>query len=229
MKASTKQVTIETGEVIKTAKKLTANLTIPEVVNQVQADNAGTQIGAAKKAKKQLEEKRLKITRPIDEAKREVMDLFRPYIDALDKYINGTNTALAAYRKKLLLQQQEQERKLREQQEKERAALEARQQAAKRDSTKERLQEEIETIENTVAPVVPVQNTAGGHFMKVYKWRYAKKYDANNIALKKEILDKYPHLIKIDEAGLTAFGKQTKGQAPINGIEFYFDSTFVSK
>lgn len=62
-----------------------------------------TGVEAIKKAraiKKAIDEKRKEMTKPLDEAKKRIMDFFRPAMDKLDKIIIKVNQEMSAYRRK---------------------------------------------------------------------------------------------------------------------------------
>jgi len=81
------------------------------VVNAEQYRAAGEELVRIKGAQKRLEETRKGLTKPLDESKKRIMDLFRPMSDALAE-------AEAAIRRGVLAYTQEQERLRREEQRK---------------------------------------------------------------------------------------------------------------
>lgn len=54
----------------------------------------------ARKAVKEATDKRMELTRPLDESKKGIMDLFQPYLDRLNRGITAVNTALGRWHEK---------------------------------------------------------------------------------------------------------------------------------
>jgi len=55
---------------------------------------------SARYALKQATEKRMELTRPLDEAKKRIIDLFKPYVLRLEQGIDAVNSALVKYHNK---------------------------------------------------------------------------------------------------------------------------------
>jgi hypothetical protein len=55
---------------------------------------------SARYALKEATEKRMELTRPLDEAKKRIIDLFKPYISRLEQGIDAVNSALVKYHNK---------------------------------------------------------------------------------------------------------------------------------
>ena len=56
----------------------------PVVTNEPEQKQAEELLISARFAIKQAEEKRKELTRPLDESKKRIMDMFRPYLDRLN-------------------------------------------------------------------------------------------------------------------------------------------------
>jgi len=69
----------------------------PQVTTDAEQKQAEDLLISARFALKQAEEKRKDLTRPLDESKRRIIDLFKPYVDKLSNGINSLNTALHHY------------------------------------------------------------------------------------------------------------------------------------
>ena len=222
------EVKINTAEAIEESKKLIKGIKIPEIKNKQDNIVATNSVNLVKSAIKSIEAKRLKITRPIDEAKKETILLFKPYLDKLISFKNQLDINMGIWRKKEQKLLREQEEKDRKKKEAEAERLRKRAEKAIKPETKEWLMEQAEITENTQTVIIP-EKTEGGHWMKIWKWRYKKGFDANSTALKKQLLDKFPHLILIDESGIGKLVKQTKDTLAIDGVDPYEDSTWVTK
>lgn len=69
----------------------------PHVTNDQEQKQAEDLLISAKFAVKQAEEKRKELTRPLDESKKRIIDLFRPYIDRLNMGISLLASTLQGY------------------------------------------------------------------------------------------------------------------------------------
>lgn len=69
----------------------------PQVTNDIEQKQAEDLLISARFALKQAEEKRKELTRPLDESKKRIIELFKPYVDKLSSGINCLNTALHHY------------------------------------------------------------------------------------------------------------------------------------
>lgn len=69
----------------------------PQVTNDEQQKQAEDLLISAKFALKQAEEERKELTRPIDESKKRIIELFKPYVDKLSNGIDCLNKALRCY------------------------------------------------------------------------------------------------------------------------------------
>ena len=67
------------------------------VTTDAEQKNAEDILIGARYALKQASEKRMELTRPLDDAKRRIIDLFKPYITRLERGIDGVNRALVNY------------------------------------------------------------------------------------------------------------------------------------
>jgi len=69
----------------------------PQVTNDLEQKQAEDLLISARFALRQAEEKRKELTRPLDESKKRIIELFKPYVDKLSSGINCLNTALHNY------------------------------------------------------------------------------------------------------------------------------------
>ena len=104
----------------------TRNATLIDAAKVVKVDNAeelsvaGAVEAQAKKLIKQLGEERMKITKPIDDIKKQIMDAEKVMIAKLDTEARRINSMMSAYATKQMLAEREAQRK-REQEERDRA------------------------------------------------------------------------------------------------------------
>ena len=87
-----------------------------KVTNPDQQKNAEDLLISARLAWRQADEKRKELTRPLDDAKRRIIDLFKPHMNRLETGINILNRQLTSYHESLLALRQEQERRALEEQ-----------------------------------------------------------------------------------------------------------------
>jgi len=78
--------------------------------------NAEDLLISARAALRTADEKRRDLTRPLDEAKRRIIDLFNPYVSRLETAISMLNRELTSYHQGLVALQQEEERRAMEEQ-----------------------------------------------------------------------------------------------------------------
>lgn len=69
----------------------------PQVTNDTEQKQAEDLLISAKFALKQAEEKRKELTRPLDESKKRIIELFKPYVDKLGAGVDTLNGALQQY------------------------------------------------------------------------------------------------------------------------------------
>ena len=81
-----------------------------KVTSPDQQKDAEDLLISARQAWRQADEKRKELTRPLDDAKQRIIDLFKPYMNRLETGINILNRELTAYHQTLLQLRQEQER-----------------------------------------------------------------------------------------------------------------------
>lgn len=180
------------------------------IKNQVYYEQAAIMLLSIKEKASELDSLRKSMTKPLDETKRKIMDLFRFPLDKLSKAELKIKNTMLNYMKEQERIRREQELKLQAEAEKKRKELEEK--AAKaREEGKEAKAEQYETkAENAVAPVLaPRVDKVKGIVTKTI-WR-AKI--TNLGAIPKE------YLIPNMEA-LNKIATATKGAIAIPGIVF---------
>jgi hypothetical protein len=141
-----------------------------EIVTADHCQQAATVLSDAKKRVAVLEERRKQITKPLDDAKKSVMDLFRPATDACAALERIIKPKIAHYHNEQERIRREAQAKAEEEARKERARLEA--QAAKaREKGKEERAEALEIKAATtvaVTPAIATQKITGASVRKVW-------------------------------------------------------------
>jgi hypothetical protein len=87
-----------------------------KVTSPEEQKNAEDLLISARVAWKEADEKRKELTRPMDEAKRQIIQLFQPYMNRLETGINILNRELTSYQEALIALRREEERRAMEEQ-----------------------------------------------------------------------------------------------------------------
>ena len=180
-----------------------------------------------------LEEVRKTMTRPLDDAKKAIMDFFRGPADLLAKaetLLKGSITtfhqeqqriAAEAEKERLRLQQIERDRQALEQKNAEALLLQAEEAAASGDTAKaEALEEQAMAVQQVATPIsvscpVTAEKPRGAAMRKVWKCRIvdAKKVPAE--------------FCMPNEKALDAYAKSMKENASLSGCEFYSEDSLA--
>ena len=194
------------------------------------ADIAATELVSIKARAKELDEERKRITKPMDDAKKAVMDIYKPAIERLGQAETVLKNAITAY--------QREQNRLADLAAAE-AARKAREEAEKMAAKAEKLEakgrpEDAEALRNVAAmtaaaPVTASRPTklAGVSTRKVWKANVADR-----AAAIKAMADNpaYQHLLTIDESALNKLAAAMKNpNCPIAGVVFYEDSVISAR
>ena len=195
------------------------------ILTQAHYESANDVMKAVKTKYKELDTKRKEITKPLDQAKNAVMDLFRNPLELLKKAeisIKVTMIAYAEHQEKIRQEEQKKiDAKAKIEEEKERKRLEKRAEkwAAKGKTAKaEELQEQAEEVE-VVAPVVApkVEKVAGVSFKQ--NWS-AIVIDETKVPRE---------YMQVNTMALNRIAKATKGAIKIPGVEFKMEKILASR
>jgi hypothetical protein len=85
-----------------------------KVTSPEEQKNAEDLLISARQAWKAADEKRRELTRPLDDAKQRIIELFKPYMYRLETGINILNRELTTYHQSLVALRQEEERRVME-------------------------------------------------------------------------------------------------------------------
>lgn len=218
---------IETKEIKEMTTNAEQTLTTCQnlkIKGQEEYSYAGECLKQIKSKMTNLEDKRKEITRPLDVAKKAVMDLFRKPLDMLSEAERIIKKGLLTYQQEQETLRREQEKKLTEQarkeEERKRKALEERARKAEEKGNLEKAEELREKKEEVFvpAPVVPnqVEKIRGVTTKKIWKFRIV---DANLIPRE--------YLIP-NEKMLGDIARATKDTLKIPGIGFYSEEVIAS-
>ena len=194
------------------------------------AEIAAGELVTIKARAKELDEERKRITKPMDDAKKAVMDIYKPAIERLGQAETVLKTAITGYQREQNrladLAAAEAARKARE--EAERIAAKAEKLEAKGKA------EDAEALRNVAAmtaaaPVTVARPTklAGVSTRKVWKASVADRAAA---ILAMASNPAYQHLLTIDESALNKLAAAMKTpNSPIPGVVFYEDSVVSAR
>ena len=191
---------------------------------------AAAELGTIKGRVKELDEERKSITKPMDDAKKAVMDIYKPAIEKLGQAETALKTSLLTYQKKQQriadLAAAEEARKARKEAEKLRAKAEKMEARGKT--------EDADALRNVAAMTVAAPRTvaaptklAGTSVRKVWKANVTDRSAAIKALAENPA---YQHLLTIDEAALNKLAAAMKNpNSPIPGVVFYEDSVMSAR
>jgi rubrerythrin len=189
------------------------------IKSNVDYERVGEELKQIKTLFNALENERKSATKPLDEAKKKIMDWFRQPSEKLTIAEANRKRAMIGYQQEQEKKRREEEARLAELQRKEaeRLAKKAAEAEAKgRTEKAEELRQQAQEA-STIAPIVPpkVEKINGIKTMKIWKFR---------IVNEKLIPRDY---LMPDEKKIGAITKATKGTLEIPGIEIYPEDTMA--
>ena len=221
---SIQNVTIDTTALETRAGELSKEfglVTAYAITNELALAAAGDTLRNIRNGIKELDDKRKEITRPMDEAKAQIMAIVAPFTAQLEQALQVVSKAIVAF-------EQEQERKLLEAQKaaQEKAKREAEQREQEMLAQAEKLLAEGKTVaaaeleersrDIVVIPeVVPVRAFKPKNVGTTTRW---KARVTNLKQLPKEFM-------MPDEKKLQAHATQYQDQQPVKGVEFYSETS----
>lgn len=190
-----------------------------------------------KQKKKKIDEVRKTITRPLDAAKKRIMDFFRPAENKLSEAENIIEKTILDFRAEERKRIEEEQRK---------AAEEARKKQAEELARIQKEQEEAEmmgdseTVENlemqktvvaTTAEVATVVTTEEPKLSGVAEVKRWKAVVTDKMALIKHIAatGQFENIVEFSNKELTALATATKGTIQIPGIEFKVERSLAAR
>ena len=195
------------------------------ILNQSQYEGANNVLKTVKDKGRELDAKRKEITKPLDQAKRVVMDLFREPLEILTTAEKIIKRAMISYADEQDRLRREEQRKLelkaKAEEDRKRKDLEdrAKKWAAKGDKAKaEELQEQAEDVHVDAPVAAPkIEKTAGVSFRESWS---AKVVDE----------DKVPReYLSVNIQALNKVAQATKGAIKIPGVEFKMEKVLSSR
>lgn len=182
---------------------------------------AAEELKAIKSKARDLDEMRKSMTRPLDDAKKRIMDFF-------NKPLSFLTEAESLIKRSMLTYDREQERKRKEEEDRLRAAARAEQERLQKEAEEKAAQLAAEgkteqAIEAAVVPVVPlptvhVEQPKVAGISRRQNWK-ARIVDQMKVPRQ---------FLTVDEKALNAYAKATKGEVPVDGVEFYAEDIIAA-
>ena len=222
---SNETVTVATPDAVALSKDAEGVLVLAQgyAIDSVQMfELAADELKSIKGKMKELDDRRKSITKPLDEAKARVMDLFRRPLELLGQ-------AETVLKRAMLTFQQAQEKKRQAEEAEARRVAAAEQERLRREAEKAAKAAEkkgnVEAAEQLRAnvPVVPVP-TVAAEPVKVRGistrtiWK-ARVLDANKVPRQ---------YLVVNEKMLNDVAQATKGQVAVDGVEFYSEEVMAA-
>jgi len=157
------KITPEDKQAATDAEKLLQLARDYKVIDQASLDNAGNELRTIMSKSKELEERRLRITRPMDAAKKEIMDFFRGPLQFLSDAERIIKRNILAFQQEQRRIAEQREAEQREKERKERERLEARARKAEESGKVEKaeiLREQADAVPST--HIAPAYQTPAG-------------------------------------------------------------------
>ena len=205
------------------AERLLDNSRSLKIKTAGEYENAAEFLKCIKRTAKSIEDKRKSITRPLDMAKKSIMDLFRKPLCDLSEAEGLVKRGMLAFSQEQERIRREREAQLREQarreEERKRRQLEERAKKAEASGKVEKAEALRERAEEVFVPtpvVAPTVNRVSGIVEKTV-WKY-RIVDVNKIPREYMIPD---------EKAIANIGRATKGRVTIPGVEFYPEKTLA--
>lgn len=162
----------EDQAVVKKAEEIANEITIFVIASQDQYVRAGEYLKHTKSAYKQLEDTRMSLTRPLDDSKKRIMELFRPVMEKIAEAEAKLKRAMLFYQHEQETKRLEAERKLQAEAEKKRQEAFAKAAAAREAGKEDKAEKYEEKAAQIIAPQLAptVEKVAGIATKKVWKF-----------------------------------------------------------
>lgn len=211
-------------ENISEANKLATVVRELKITNSQEYQSSGNFLKQIKTVSKIIDDGRKEITKPLDDAKKRVMDFFKDPLNELSEAERLLKGAILTYqREQQRITQQKQleaEAKARAEEERKRKELEERAKKWEEKGNQEKaelLREKAEDVHvKTVVVAQPIEKVSGLATKKVWK---ANIVDINKIPQNVYINDE--KVTAAIQSILNKLATATKGAMPIDGVEFY--------
>lgn len=206
-----------------------------KIVSPADLEMSANILKTIKQKKKKIDEVRKSLTRPLDAAKKGIMDFFRPAENKLSEAENAMQKTILDFRAEERKRIEEEQRKATEEARKKQAEELAR---IQKEQEEAEMMGDSETVENlemqktvvaTTAEVATVVTTEEPKLSGVAEVRRWKAVVTDKMALIKHIAatGQFENIVEFSNKELTALATATKGTIQIPGIEFRAEKTLA--
>jgi hypothetical protein len=201
------------------AETMLSNARSMQILNQSLYEQAASFLKIVKERNNQLEELRKSLTRPLDESKKKIMDLFRIPQSYYQESESLTKKAMIKYEDDQERIRQDQERRLQAEAEKKRLDALKKADEARANGNDLKADKYESKAAAVVAPVLAarVNGVQGIARKKVWKFKVVDEK-----LIPREFLC-------VDETKLGNFARSMKGTMPVAGVEFYEEDTLAAR
>lgn len=188
------------------------------VTSPVQFEDAGEQLKQIKGALKRLDDLRNNMTRPLDVAKKAIMDFFRAPEEKLTRAESGIKRAMIGYSQEQERVRQEEQRRADEAARKEQAKLAEQARKAEAAGKVERAAQLEERAATVVAPVIhrEAPRVSGINTRDVWKFEIT---DASKVPRE---------FLMVDESKLRRYVSAMKGDSVVAGVRVYSEKQMAA-
>jgi hypothetical protein len=191
-----------------------------EVVSTEQYTLAGEQLAAIKTKSKELDAQRKNITKPLDETKRQIMDLFREPLSFLAEAERTIKRGMAEFHRAEEARGREEQRQAEEAARKERERLQRRAAKAAEKGQEEKAAALAERSETVADPVVAFDKPKAKGVSVREEWRGEVN---DKMALIKVVAEGKapPTLLEVNQAEINRYAKVMRGNMAVPGVRFF--------
>jgi len=195
-----------------------------QIVNNDAYSFAGEHLKKVKSISAEIDEKRRSMTKPLDEAKKKIMDFFKGPLDKLARVEGNIKNAMLTFQREQEEIRRKEEARMQElarrEEERRRKALEEKAKKADEKGDVEKAEDLRQQKEEVFvpAPIVESQVTKVAGISTKKVWRF-KIIDASKIERQWMVPD---------EKAIQAYVTATKGTRPIPGLEIYSEDVLSS-
>ena len=197
--------------IVKDFEEIASSIVIK---NQAGYETTISNIRTLDNFRKGLEAKRVSITKPLDEAKRAVMDLFRPVVTRCDELSTILRGKANGFAEKMRLEQLEMQRKFDEEADQKRKEAEDKAAKMRADGRKKMAEKYEAKAEAVIAPIAPQKLQQPKGIAQVTYW-HAK-------IVNPELVPR--EWMLVNESALEKHAKNTQGKIPVPGVEFWSET-----
>jgi hypothetical protein len=190
------------------------------IQNNDQLQTAASELASIKTKAKQLDEQRKRMTKPLDDSKKEIMDFFRAPLDFLADAEGIIKHSIAGYQQAQERAAREAQAKLDAEARKQQEKLMVRAEKAAESGKEEKAHELAMQAASVVAPVVAANVDKAQGISTRQNW---KAEVTDKMALVQAVAaGKLPiSMLDVNMTSLNAIAKATKGEVEYPGVRFY--------